>query len=121
MATPVVTGTAAGGDARGRARPARAAGSGPLSRHWYAWAMVLPVVVVTLALVGYPLVRGVFLSLTNATEANMGRTIGVNVIPSTYEFIGLKNYTSALASEEFHGRFIWTIIWTICCVGLHYL
>ncbi|NJP25901.1 sugar ABC transporter permease [Microbispora sp. SCL1-1] len=90
-----------------------------LSRHWYAWAMTAPVVIVTLVLVGYPLVRGVYLSLTDATEGNMGRTIGMNVIPSTYEFVGLKNYTDILTSAEFLGRLTWTIVWTVVCVALH--
>ncbi|MBO4275179.1 carbohydrate ABC transporter permease [Microbispora triticiradicis] len=90
-----------------------------LSRHWYAWAMTAPVVIVTLVLVGYPLARGVYLSLTDATEANMGRTIGMNVIPSTYEFVGLKNYATILTSPEFLGRLAWTIVWTVVCVALH--
>ncbi|XVQ82381.1 carbohydrate ABC transporter permease [Microbispora siamensis] len=90
-----------------------------LSRHWYAWAMIAPVVVVMLVLVGYPLVRGVYLSLTDATEGNMGRTIGMNVIPSTYEFVGLKNYTDILTSSEFLGRLTWTVVWTVVCVALH--
>ncbi|MCC5582634.1 sugar ABC transporter permease, partial [Microtetraspora sp. AC03309] len=55
-----------------------------LTRHWYAWAMTAPVIIVTCVLVGWPLVRGIYLSLTDATEANVGRTIGVNVIPATY-------------------------------------
>jgi len=81
--------------------------------------MTAPVVIVTLVLVGYPLVRGVYLSLTDATEGNMGRTIGMNVIPSTYEFVGLKNYTDILTSAEFLGRLTWTIVWTVVCVALH--
>ncbi|MBE3011077.1 sugar ABC transporter permease [Microbispora sp. NEAU-D428] len=90
-----------------------------LSRHWYAWAMTAPVVIVMLVLVGYPLVRGVYLSLTDATEGNMGRTIGMNVIPSTYEFVGLKNYADILTSAEFLGRLAWTVVWTLVCVALH--
>ncbi|GAB3147470.1 sugar ABC transporter permease [Microbispora hainanensis] len=81
--------------------------------------MTAPVVIVTLVLVGYPLVRGVYLSLTDATEGNMGRTIGMNVIPSTYEFVGLKNYTDILTSAEFLGRLTWTVVWTVVCVALH--
>ncbi|WP_433501435.1 carbohydrate ABC transporter permease [Sphaerimonospora sp. CA-214678] len=90
-----------------------------LSRHWYAWAMTAPVVIVTLVLVGYPLLRGVYLSLTDATEANMGRTIGMNVIPATYEFIGLRNYVEILTSATFAGRLTWTVVWTAVCVALH--
>ncbi|MEV6985834.1 sugar ABC transporter permease [Sphaerisporangium sp. NPDC051017] len=122
MTTQVVDGTAAGATARGRARGPRSRGKagGLLSRHWYAWAMCAPVVIVTLVLIGYPLVRGVYLSLTDATEANMGRTIGMNTIPSTYEFVGLSNYTAIVTSGEFLSRLAWTITWTVVCVALHY-
>ncbi|MBG0829927.1 sugar ABC transporter permease [Planomonospora sp. ID67723] len=107
--------------ARGRGRPKQA---GPVrravSQYWYAWAMVVPVVVVTVALIGWPLVRGVYLSLTDATEATMGRTIGVNVIPSTYEFVGLDNYVGILTGGLFWEKLTWTVLWTVACVALHY-
>ncbi|GAA3804583.1 sugar ABC transporter permease [Sphaerisporangium flaviroseum] len=122
MTTQVVDGTAAGEHARGRARgPGRRESAGRFfTRHWYAWAMCAPVVIVTLVLIGYPLVRGIYLSLTDATEANMGRTIGMNVIPSTYEFVGLANYGAIITSSEFLSRLGWTITWTLVCVALHY-
>ncbi|MBX6382000.1 MAG: sugar ABC transporter permease [Microbispora sp.] len=104
--------------ATGRAAP-RSGARRLLARHWYAWAMTAPVVIVTLVLVGYPLVRGIYLSLTDATEATMGRTIGMNVIPPTYQFVGLKNYADILTSPEFLGRLTWTIVWTVVCVALH--
>ncbi len=90
--------------------------------HWYAWAMVLPVVVVLGVLVGYPLGRGVYLSFTDANEANVGRTIGVNHIPSTYRFVGLDNYWKVLSGQEghFYSRLTWTVVWTASCVVLHY-
>ncbi|HEX4815814.1 MAG TPA: sugar ABC transporter permease, partial [Nonomuraea sp.] len=92
---------AAGESARGRRheRPGRLRRS--FGAHWYAWAMTTPVVVVMLVLIGWPLARGVYLSLTDATEANIGRTIGVNVIPATYEFVGLDNYVTILTSGLF--------------------
>ncbi|GAA1517842.1 sugar ABC transporter permease [Sphaerisporangium rubeum] len=119
MTAQVADGTAAGTPARGRARDPMRRGRA-YSRHWYAWAMCAPVVIVTLVLVGYPLVRGIYLSLTDATEANMGRTIGMNVIPSTYEFVGLANYTAIVTSAEFLSRLGWTVVWTVACVALHY-
>ncbi|MDP9862281.1 MULTISPECIES: carbohydrate ABC transporter permease [Streptosporangium] len=82
--------------------------------------MVAPVIVVTAVLIGWPLVRGVYLSLTDATEATMGRTIGVNVIPSSYEFVGFGNYVDILTSGLFWEKLIWTVGWTVACVGLHY-
>jgi arabinogalactan oligomer/maltooligosaccharide transport system permease protein len=91
-------------------------------RYWYAIAMVAPVAVALVALVGFPLVRGIYLSLTNATEANVGRTIGVNVIEPTYEFVGLRNYLEVLSGREgdFYDILIWTVIWTAGCVFFHY-
>ncbi|SNS69236.1 arabinogalactan oligomer / maltooligosaccharide transport system permease protein [Streptosporangium subroseum] len=113
--------TAGSGGTRGQGRHQ---GTGPLrrtmSRHWYAWAMVAPVILVTALLIGWPLARGVYLSLTDATEATMGRTIGVNVIPSTYEFVGLDNYISILTSGLFWEKLTWTVTWTVACVALHY-
>ncbi|MGV9330158.1 carbohydrate ABC transporter permease [Streptosporangium sandarakinum] len=82
--------------------------------------MVAPVIVVTAVLIGWPLVRGIYLSLTDATEATMGRTIGVNVIPSTYEFVGFGNYVDILTSGVFWEKLAWTVIWTVACVALHY-
>ncbi|MGP3979508.1 carbohydrate ABC transporter permease [Streptomyces sp. KR80] len=90
--------------------------------HWYAWAMVLPVVVVLAVLVGYPLGRGIFLSFTDANEANIGRVIGDFEVPATYKFIGLDNYWNILSGREgsFYPRLTWTVIWTASCVFLHY-
>ncbi|CAM2841777.1 sugar ABC transporter permease [Saccharomonospora xinjiangensis] len=93
-----------------------------LSGHWYAWAMVAPVVVVLSVLVFYPLVQGVYLSLTDANEMNSARTIGVNEIEATYEFVGLDNYLDVLSGVEgaFYPRLLWTLVWTVACVLLHY-
>ncbi|UBU17591.1 carbohydrate ABC transporter permease [Nonomuraea gerenzanensis] len=126
MAVSTGKATAAGGPARGRSdrRGRRRERPGPLRRslgtHWYAWAMVAPVIAVMLVLIGWPLARGVYLSLTDATEANIGRTIGVNVIPATYEFVGLENYVRILTSAVFWDKLVWTVIWTVVCVALHY-
>ncbi|MEQ4721531.1 sugar ABC transporter permease [Nonomuraea sp. B19D2] len=112
--------TAAGEGARGRHgdKPGRLRRSP--AAHWYAWAMIAPVLVVMAVLIGWPLARGVYLSLTDATEANIGRTIGVNVIPATYEFVGLDNYLRILTSSLFWDKLVWTVVWTVACVALHY-
>ncbi|MFC4007244.1 carbohydrate ABC transporter permease [Nonomuraea purpurea] len=128
MAVSTGRATAAGGSARGRSRrkDSKDGEQGPgrlrraLSAHWYAWAMVAPVAVVMLVLIGWPLARGVYLSLTDATEANIGRTIGVNVIPASYEFVGLDNYLQILTSSVFWDKLIWTVMWTVVCVAAHY-
>jgi arabinogalactan oligomer / maltooligosaccharide transport system permease protein len=89
-----------------------------VSVHWYAWVMVAPVVLVMAVLIGYPLARGIFLSLTDATEANVGRTIGMNEIPATYSFVGLDNYIAIMTGNEFWLRLGWTTVWTVTCVFL---
>ncbi|PZH15766.1 ABC transporter permease [Streptomyces sp. NTH33] len=109
----------------------RGRGPGPLQRlkhgyqkYWYAYAMIIPVVVVLGVLVGYPLVRGFYLTLTDADSLNSARTIGVNHIEATYKFIGLDNYKDILfgptAYDRFWSHFLWTVVWTALCVLLHY-
>ncbi|AWT42857.1 MULTISPECIES: carbohydrate ABC transporter permease [Streptomyces] len=93
-------------------------------KNWYAYAMIAPVVVVLGVLVVYPLVYGLYLTLTDADSLNSARTIGVNHIDATYKFIGLDNYQDILfgdtAYDRFWSHFIWTIVWTALCVALHY-
>ncbi|NEB79859.1 sugar ABC transporter permease [Streptomyces sp. SID14478] len=111
-----------------KSRPPR---PGPLQRfkdsyrrYWYAYAMIAPVVVVLGVLVGYPLVRGLYLTLTDANSLNSARTIGVNHIDATYKFIGLDNYADILwgpsSYDRFWSHFVWTVVWTALCVALHY-
>ncbi|WP_043264077.1 sugar ABC transporter permease [Streptomyces sp. CT34] len=92
-----------------------------LGTHWYAWAMVAPVVLVIGVIIGYPLVRGGYLSLTDANEANVERSIGMNHIPATYHFVGLDNYRAVLADSVFWNRLGWTVVWTVACVSLTFL
>ncbi|MFD5399461.1 carbohydrate ABC transporter permease [Streptomyces sp. NPDC127097] len=92
-----------------------------LGTHWYAWTMVAPVVLVIGVIIGYPLVRGVFLSLTDANEANVERNIGVNHLPATYKFTGLDNYQAVLSDGVFWDRLGWTVLWTVACVSLTFL
>lgn len=100
-------------------------------RHWYAWAMVAPVVIVLAVLIFYPLIRGVFLSFTNVTEANQVAEICTKSItgtqscqpnPNSWQFVGLDNYSRVLGGEV--GQF-WqwlgiTLVWTVACVVFHY-
>ena len=89
-----------------------------LSVHWYAWTMVAPVVVVIGVIIGYPLVRGIWLSMTDANERNVARSIGVNELPATYSFVGADNYVAALTGSQFLGTLGWTLVWTVSCVGI---
>jgi arabinogalactan oligomer/maltooligosaccharide transport system permease protein len=90
-----------------------------LGTHWYAYAMLLPVVVVMLVLVGYPLARGVFLSLTDATARNVGNRF----LPPSYEVVGLKNYADLLTGREgnFYPLLARTVVWTAANVLFHYV
>jgi arabinogalactan oligomer/maltooligosaccharide transport system permease protein len=92
--------------------------------HWYAYAMIAPVVLVLGVIVLYPLAYGFWLTLTDANSLNSARTIGVNEIEATYKFIGLDNYKDILfgptAYDRFWSHFVWTIAWTVICVTLHY-
>jgi arabinogalactan oligomer/maltooligosaccharide transport system permease protein len=100
-------------------------------QHWYAWVMVAPVVIVLAVLVFYPLANGIWLSLTNTTEANQlavicRKSLGGGEVctanPDPARFVGLGNYADLLSGRI--GRF-WpqlriTLIWTVSCVFLHY-
>jgi len=101
------------------------------SRHWYAWAMVAPVVVVLAVLILYPLGRGIYLSFTNTTEANQLSEICTKSItgtqscepnPDAAHFVGLDNYLHVLGGQigEFWPWLSITIIWTVACVVFHY-
>ncbi|MGH3656934.1 MAG: carbohydrate ABC transporter permease, partial [Micromonosporaceae bacterium] len=99
--------------------------------HWYAWAMVLPVTVVLGVLIIYPLVRGVWMSLTDLNESNQREEICTRVLgggetcepnPDAWQYVGLDNYVRVLTGEvgEFWQWFVVTMIWTVACVVFHY-
>ena len=82
-------------------------------------------------LIVYPLVRGIYLSLTNTTEANQLSEICTKSItgdeacepnPNAADFVGLDNYVDVLTGEvgEFWQQFGVTLIWTVTCVVFHY-
>ncbi|MFI7273330.1 carbohydrate ABC transporter permease [Streptomyces sp. NPDC049879] len=122
--TPPSTVPARAAEAHSARGPRRRADAPPgrlrrrLNTYWYAWAMVAPVVAVIGAIIGWPLVRGIWLSLTDADEANVERQIGVNHIEATYEFVGLDNYRDILQDGAFWDRLGWTVVWTVACVGI---
>ncbi|MGP3685583.1 carbohydrate ABC transporter permease [Streptomyces sp. IBSNAI002] len=108
--------------ARGRSRRTDSGNRGGLRRalatHWYAWAMIAPVVLVLGVIIGWPLIRGIYLSLTDANERNVSRTIGARHIEATYEFVGLDNYAAVLSDPVFLQRLVWTVVWTVACVSI---
>ena len=93
-----------------------------LDRHWYAYAMVLPVVVVIAVLVLYPLAQGVFFTFTNINEANIANPVLDRA--ATYVGVGLRNYAHVLSGDASYGKFwstlVRTLVWTSSCVFFHY-
>ena len=93
-----------------------------LDRYWYAYAMVLPVVVVIAVLVLYPLAQGVFFTFTNINEGNIANPVLDR--PASYDVVGFKNYLNILTGGESYGAFwgtlVRTLIWTFSCVFFHY-
>lgn len=100
-------------------------------KHWYAWAMVLPTVIVLGVLVFYPLVRGVWQSFTDLNESNQRSEICDKVLggaetckpnPEAAQFVGFDNYIDILTGQQGHFwlQFTNTIVWTVSCVVFHF-
>ncbi|WP_197289040.1 carbohydrate ABC transporter permease [Nocardia sp. NRRL S-836] len=93
-----------------------------LDRYWYAYAMVLPVVVVIAVLVLYPLAQGVFFTFTNINEGNIANPVLDRA--ASYDVVGFKNYLNVLSGGDSYGAFwgtlVRTLIWTFACVFFHY-
>jgi arabinogalactan oligomer/maltooligosaccharide transport system permease protein len=100
-------------------------------KHWYAYAMVIPTVLVLGGLVLFPLVQGVYQSFTNLNEANQKSEICSKVLggletckpnPNKAEFVGIDNYVAVLTGEVGHFwlQFTNTLVWTLACVTFHF-
>ena len=100
-------------------------------KHWYAYAMVIPTVLVLGVLVLYPLVQGVYQSFTNLNEANAQSEICTKVLggaetckpnPQAAKFVGVDNYVDVLSGNVGHFwlQFTNTLVWTLACVVFHY-
>jgi arabinogalactan oligomer/maltooligosaccharide transport system permease protein len=100
-------------------------------RYWYAWAMVLPTVIVLGVLVLFPLARGILQSFTDVNESNKRDQICTKTLgggeecapnPDRAEFIAFDNYTNVLTGEtgRFWMQFTNTVVWTLGCVIFHY-
>jgi len=85
-----------------------------MAKNRMAYLFIAPAMLVMAALVFYPLLNGIYLSFTNANQFNTTRRIGANVVPSSYEFIGLENYSEILnvPTYEFWRVFGQTVLWT---------
>ena len=71
-----------------------------------AWALMLPLLVVILGVVSWPLINTLHLSLTNTAMATRTGT-----------FIGLDNFTRNLGSRAFQAAFLNTAWFTLLSVG----
>jgi multiple sugar transport system permease protein len=74
-----------------------------------AWTMLLPVLIVVLGAVGYPLLRTLYLSFTGA------RLTALNVTPP---WVGLQNYVGALTDPGFQAAAARTSLFVVASVGL---
>jgi arabinogalactan oligomer/maltooligosaccharide transport system permease protein len=93
------------------------------ARWWFAYAMLIPVVVVIAILVLWPLAQGFWLTFTDANAKNIG---DVRNDPS-YDFVGLQNYWDILSGQRknavgqsFWTVFVRTVIWTATNIFFHY-
>ncbi|MDQ3579716.1 MAG: sugar ABC transporter permease, partial [Actinomycetota bacterium] len=94
-----------------------------LHRHWYAYAMVAPVVVVVGVIVLIPLAQNVYFSFTNINEATIANPVLDR--PARYEVVGVDNYANVLSGDPSYGSF-WdilarTLLWTFGSVVFHYV
>jgi N,N'-diacetylchitobiose transport system permease protein len=90
--------------ARGSRAPRRLAGrlAGSWSRHGLAIALVAPAAILVGALVGYPLVRTVWLSFT---DTGLG-----DLITGTGDWVGLDNYREVLTDEALRRALVNTVV-----------
>jgi arabinogalactan oligomer/maltooligosaccharide transport system permease protein len=77
-----------------------------------------PVLLVMALIVFYPLLIGVFQTLTDINNLNQGTRFK----PPSWEFVGLQNYIDILSGKDthFYPVLAWTIAWTLINVFFHY-
>ncbi len=85
-------------------------------RMWVAYAFLAPVSLVMAVIVIYPLIGSVWSSFTDLDRSNAATIFR----DGSQEFIGLDNYVRTLTSEEFRGRLLWTVLWTLTNVFFHF-
>lgn len=77
-------------------------GGNKMRKNYTRWLFVLPAVIIVIALFVYPICSSIFYSFTNK-----------NLIRTTYDFVGFKNYIEVLGDGEFWNAFINSLKWTI--------
>lgn len=97
-----------------------------LRSKWFAYACIAPIVIATAVLVYYPLIVGIYYSFTNASGTNPNN-VGIPVlnIPSSFKFIGLKNYIDVFANSDptvdVRQIFVQTFEWIIFNAVFHFV
>lgn len=100
-----------------------------ISKYWYAYALIAPVLLVMALLVLWPLARGIYFAFTDATQANLGNPDHpvISKRAPSYEVVGLRNFTDILSGKQLlglEGNFwavaLRTVIWTTANVFFHY-
>jgi arabinogalactan oligomer/maltooligosaccharide transport system permease protein len=92
----------------------------------FAYLCLLPILAATAALVYYPLVYGISLSFTNASDQNLGFTLPNGVsFPNTYRFVGLKNFADIFTSKDpnppgFGQLMTQTFVWILLNAVFHF-
>ena len=69
------------------------------------YLLIVPAAIILLGLLAYPLLLGVWLSLTSATIGNPG------------QFVGFANYATIFADPIFRGAAWYSVFYTICAEG----
>jgi multiple sugar transport system permease protein len=72
-----------------------------------AWLLLLPLLAVMLLIIGWPLATTIELSLTSA-----------KLVGTTGDFVGLSNFTTALANPAFRAAFVNTAIFAFASVAI---
>lgn len=86
--------------------------SAPRRQNLTAWAMLMPMMAIVLAVTGYPFVRTVWLSF------NQRPLVGLHAIS---RWVGLRNYSDALTDPDFGAAFWRTLYFTVVSVGFEVL
>jgi arabinogalactan oligomer/maltooligosaccharide transport system permease protein len=96
-----------------------------LRSKWFAYACIAPIVVATAVLIYYPLIVGIYYSFTNASGTNPNN-VGIPFlnIPSTFKFVGLKNFLDIFANTDptvdVRLIFLQTLEWIFFNAVLHF-
>jgi len=90
----------------------------------YLW--LFPLLAGMAVIVFYPLIYGLVLSFTNASQANVELHLGAVTLPATYTFIGLKNYTDIISGWFVSGSddqhvLLQTGIWLVANAIFHFV